>query len=276
MEPALLFRSELTTKYELNHALDHFRVEHSRVACKDCLVIGRYSILPFYQELERDLAINNSRLINSSRQHDWIASFAYYNDLKRHTPETWFEDNFYQCRSNGPFVVKGKLKSKKFAWQGQMFAPTRQDALRIAEAIKQDTGIGADGVVFRRFVPLRTYAFGPGGIPYTNEWRCFYLGTRRLSYGYYWSVADCLREAQITDAGLRFADRVAQVAARRVNFFALDVAETQFGDWTLIEINDGQMSVLSENDPDELYGNLRRAIADWTQSPEGLRLRLGE
>ena len=44
------------------------------------------------------------------------------------------------------------------------------------------------------------------------------------------------------------------------NFFVLDLAEKKSGGWVLVEINDGEMSGLSENDPDMLYSNLRKSI----------------
>jgi hypothetical protein len=53
------------------------------------LVIGRYSVLPFYREVEADLAVNGCKLINSFAQHCWIANFEYYRHFKDVTPETW-------------------------------------------------------------------------------------------------------------------------------------------------------------------------------------------
>jgi glutathione synthase/RimK-type ligase-like ATP-grasp enzyme len=47
-----------------------------------------------------------------------------------------------------------------------------------------------------------------------------------------------------------------------VSFYAIDVAETESGDWVVIEINDGQMSGLSCNSPKDLYFNLFRAITE--------------
>jgi hypothetical protein len=37
----------------------------------------------------------------------------------------------------------------------------------------------------------------------------------------------------------------------------MDIAKTQSGEWIVIELNDGQMSGLSENDPNVLYKNLK-------------------
>jgi hypothetical protein len=48
-----------------------------------------------------------------------------------------------------------------------------------------------------------------------------------------------------------------------VTFFVLDLAEAEDGRWILIEVNDGQSSVPSEHDLDELYGNLRRAVDEF-------------
>jgi hypothetical protein len=46
----------------------------------------------------------------------------------------------------------------------------------------------------------------------------------------------------------------------RANFYAVDVAQTVAGDWIVIELNDGQMSGLSENDPEILYCNLLETV----------------
>jgi hypothetical protein len=260
MEPLLLVRPELMMQYELRIAREHFRVEESRTACKDSLVIGRYSTLPYYRELERDLEVNGCQLINNLAEHTWIAEFRYYMALKEYTPESWDEDNFHLCAHGGPFVVKGKLSSKKRQWSTQMFARTRKQALAIAARLKQDTWIGDQGIIFRRYVPLRTFGRSKYGLPFTNEWRFFYFLETRLSYGCYWSMAECPCDATMTAAGLHLADEVARIAARHATFFVLDIAETATGNWILIEVNDAQMAGLSENDPGVFYASLRAAL----------------
>jgi len=109
-------------------------------------------------------------------------------------------------------------------------------------------------------VPLKTFGLGKDGLPQTNEWRFFYFGRQRLSYAYYWPGSDYLDQASITSDALALADRIAAIVAQFVQFFVLDLAETESGDWILIEVNDAQQSVPSEHDLDELYGNLRLAI----------------
>jgi hypothetical protein len=260
MEPVLLVRRELMSNYEYQHASRHFRIEESRVLCRDSLVIGRYSVLPHYHELERDLRLLGSRLINAPSAHKWVASFAYYEQLREFTPETWDDENIHACRHPGPFVVKGKMKSRKWQWKSLMFAGTKQEALQLGQRLKDDAEIGEQGIVYRRFVPLRTFGLGKDGLPQTNEWRFFYLGEQRLSHAYYWAGSDFLAQATIADGAIELADKIARIAARFVPFFVLDLAETQGGDWILIEVNDAQQSVPSEHDLDELYRNLKRAL----------------
>lgn len=262
MKPVLLFRKELASKYELRHAEKYFPIEESRMNCRDCLVIGRYSVLPYYNELERDLKIIGSRLINTFDEHRWITSFAYYRELKDFTPETWDDEHIHLCAHQGPFVVKGKMSSKKRNWKTHMFARTRRDALEVAKRIKEDSDIREQGVVYRKYVPLKTYEIGHNGLPHTNEWRFFYWKTRRLSCGYYWSEADCVSQAELHPEAEQLATTIASVAANYATFFAMDLAETDEGDWILIELNDGQMAVPSENDLNELYGSLREAVGN--------------
>lgn len=255
----LLVRPDFITKYELRFAQDHFPVVFNRTACRNCLVIARYSVLPFYHEVEADLAVNKCRLANNTAQHRWVANFEFYQQLKDFTPETWNEKNFHLCDHPGPFVVKGTMTSKKRQWNSKMLAKTKRQALAIAEELREDTWIGDQEIIYRKYVPLRVLGTGKNGLPYANEWRFFYFRQQRLSYGYYWSMSDCVRLAEMTPAGLNLADKIAGIAAHHCTFFAVDIAETVEGNWILIEINEGQMAQLCENEPDEFYRNLKTA-----------------
>ena len=60
---------------------------------------------------------------------------------------------------------------------------------------------------------------------------------------------------------IELAQRIAKIVAEHVTFFVLDLAETEEGEWSVSEVNDGQQSGLSENDPNTLYFNLRTALS---------------
>ena len=64
----------------------------------------------------------------------------------------------------------------------------------------------------------------------------------------------------MSEEGLAFADKVAAIASENADFFVLDIAEKEDGGWILIEVNDGQQSGLSENDPDVLFSNLAKSL----------------
>ncbi len=89
MGPVLLFRRDDDSEAELEAARRHWPVEHDRTNCRDRLVVGRYSVLPFYDALEQELAGRGCRLVNSHAQHRWIANFEYYPAFRDVTPESW-------------------------------------------------------------------------------------------------------------------------------------------------------------------------------------------
>lgn len=258
MEPIVLVRERLMTRYERTYADAHFEVTTSRVKCRNRLVIGRYAVTPHYDELVDDLALLGSRPINSLAEHRWITSFAWYDALRAFTPQTWNEDEFATSTALGPFVVRGRQHSKKWNWQTHMYATNKLAALRVAQRLKEDGDLQEQGVVFRRYVPLRTFEVIRNGLPITNEWRFYYYREECLAYGYYWSISDAQASARISPHAIALADQIAAIAARSATFFTLDLAETATGDWILIELNDGQMASPGEHDLDQLYSNLRR------------------
>ena len=60
----------------------------------------------------------------------------------------------------------------------------------------------------------------------------------------------------MTDKGIKFVQNVANIVAHKTNFYTIDIGQKINGDWTVIELNDGQMAGLSLCSPDELYRNL--------------------
>lgn len=265
MNATILFRigSRFSEEEEYRIAQNYFRVETSRCLCENTVVIGRYSTLPFYEDLEQDLKYNSSRLINSYDQHRWIANFDYYNDLSEYTFESWKERDFPSSKHPGPFVVKGTTNSKKHHWNTMMFAKDRNEAVEVASRLYQDDLVGRQGLVYRKYEPLVTYEVGLNGLAFTNEWRLFFLGENLISYGYYWSEAQDVDSPHLSEEAIAFAHEVAKIASKHTNFFTLDIGEKQSGGWVLIEVNDGQQSGLSMNNTEDFYRNLAQISADF-------------
>lgn len=263
----ILFRPyDFETSEEFNICSEYFSTVRNRTNLKNCVVIGRYSVLPYYKELEDDLKINNCQLINSYEQHRYIANFDYYGFLRNYTFESWNENQFPYIDWGGPFVVKGSCNSKKERWSQLMYAPDKRKASEIAYELKTDHFIGSQDIIFRKYQKLKTYEIGINDQPFTNEWRFFIYKENILSYGYYWIQAEKILE-EIDEKGLIFINSLLQYIKNEKptefpDFYVLDIGELETGEWILIEMNDGQMSGLSNNDPEILYKNLQHILCE--------------
>ncbi len=270
MKPIILFRSEIDMEGELAEAAKHIETVDSRMLIPDdSLVIARYSALPWYQELERDLAHKNSKLLNSYREHKFIADLVEWGGqhgvLKGLTPQSW--TNWFRLPDNMSFIVKGRTNSRKQNWNSQMFCETKADVSRVAATLMNDSLIMDQGVIVREYVPLKRLDTGLNGLPITNEWRTFWVKDRngeihQLCSGYYWQAShpDAEKDSSYSDVAAKLVRKAAEIVSEYCTFFVLDVAETETGDWIIIEVNDAQMSGLCGCSAEELYSNLARAI----------------
>lgn len=268
MNSVILFRKSFETEDEFSVCKRHGNIFELRSKLpKNSLVVGRYSVLPYYKELELDLESINSKLINSYDQHKYIANFEYYEDIKDFTFETWDDSNFYLA-PEGKYVVKGRTNSRKHQWNTLCFAENKKAALNIAGQLMSDPLICEQGVIYRKYEPLQTFEIGINNLPITNEWRFFILGKNIIAYNYYWSNADdeTIRKAKLYTDHSTMIDFVRSVIKRiynNTNFFVVDVGIKEDGSPIIIEINDGQMSGLSTIDPSVFYFRLNNELSLW-------------
>lgn len=228
------------------------------------LVIARFSCVPFYSELEADLNHLDARLINSYSQHKYIADLKeYVSDLQELTPETW--DKFENVPDEGPYVLKGATNSKKFFWSTLMYAENKKRAIEIYGLLSRDSMIGDQEIYIRKYIPLKTYMIGLQGLPITEEYRFFIYKSAILCGAFYWSS----HIEEIEEAGFHpnadevpkeFLDEILKRVGSKTNFYVVDVARTATGEWICLELNDGQMSGLSMNDPNILYSRLKEVL----------------
>lgn len=253
--PIILFRKDMNTEEEFEIAKNYFDVvEYRSQIPTNSLVIPRYSALPFYKELEQDIIYLGSTIVNSFREHSYIADFQYYWDIEDLTPKTYFK--LEDIPNGGPYVVKGVTNSRKHLWNELMFAPNRKRAIEIALELQKDSLIGQQDIIVREFEQLKILEIGVTGTLFANEWRFFCFKDKILSNGYYWTCSDV--RGEINDKGIDLVKEVIKRVEGKVNFYVIDIAEKENGDWIVIEMNDGQMSGLSENNPHDLYSNMRK------------------
>lgn len=266
-QPVVLFRKDIVMEEEHEIAAKHFHVYESRNRVpNDSRVIARYSALPYYMELEADLQVNGAQLLNTYKQHQWVAQMDWAYDegvLKGLTPKTYFGSNYYKL-PEGAYVLKGRTNSRKNKWGTHMFAPTKAQVQVVATRLLDDELIYDQGLVIREYIPLKQLDTAINGLPIVNEWRTFWYGTHLLASGYYWQAShpESEEKANFSHEGLDLAYKAAELVAPHVPFFVLDVAEKEDGGWTVVEVNDGQMSGLCGCKADDLYGTLKRLLLE--------------
>lgn len=261
----VLFREDSSNHDEFKFCKDFLITKTRRsLIPPNNLVIGRYSVLPFYKELEDDIYALGSKLINSYDQHKYIADFQYYEDIKDFTFKTFF--NGYDLPED-KYVVKGATNSRKHEWDTMMYAPNKRRAMEIYCDLKNDSLIRCQDIIFRKYVPLETLEYGLNNLPITNEWRLFFLGDRLVDFDFYWS---CIEQERVKSLipdfgsnGIPFAFKVAKIIAKKINFFVIDIAKTESGEWVLVECNDAQMSGLNSIEPELFYFNLMEKVNDF-------------
>lgn len=263
MRPVVLIRESLSDQEEIATAKKYFPVIHQRAEVqKGDLVIPRYSALPFYKEFEADVTYLGAKIINTFREHRYVADLkTWYLDLCDQTPRTWFD--METLPEEGPFVLKGETSSKKFQWNSHMFAKNKKEAIQVHSRLAEDGYVGYQEIVARQYVPLKKLAQGFQGLPISEEYRYFVLDGEILCGAFYWSehydVID-EKDRDISQVPTEWLQEVIEAVKHRVRFFVIDVARTEDGKWIVIELNDGQQSGLSMNDPDILYSRLFEAL----------------
>lgn len=258
----ILYRGLDFEQEELDHAKLYFTCTDRRPVIKPGdLVIGRYSVYPFYAEQAKDLEYIGANFINSYAQHRYVADLQnYVYDLKELTPRTW--DDLSMIPEKGPFILKGETNSRKFNWNRDMYAETKKDAIEVFSRLSDDGLVGHQKIYVRQYVPLVTYMIGLGGIPITKEFRFFVAYGKVISGGYYWQTyMDQLSKVPSPEEVPReFLQEVINRVGNQCNFYTIDVAQTDSGEWIVIELNEGQMAGLSCNNPEILYKNLALSL----------------
>ena len=259
--PKVLMRNSLAEDNERKVAEKYFTVIdlRSQAAAGD-LIIPRYSCLPYYRELEQDLQNEGARLIQSYKQHKYIADFEYYRDVKKFTFKSWSMDEIQYAPEEIRYVVKGCTNSRKFSWNSHMFARNRRRAMEIAAELSCDSIIGSQRIIFREYIPLLPLELLCNGLQACAEWRFFYFKNNILADGFYWSIIEDEHKIDMPKYVKDFANDVASIVNKKINFFVLDIGLKEDESPILIEINDGCMSGLSDVNADELYSNLLKVL----------------
>lgn len=241
---------------------------------RGALVIPRFCLWPYPQELIADLRGLGCVPINDGRATAWLWSLPDWAlALEDLTPCTWTWDAYVASQYAGPVVLKGVVKSRRDQWGTHMLAEGRADSLAVMHRLLQDP-VGAEGIYVRAYVPLESVwklqdgspARDLGGCPISVEHRVVVVDGEPVARGWYWQdVGDPpvgLVQPDpnaIPEPFLRSViDRVAD-ACPSARFYTLDVALTAEGRWVVVELNDGCQSGLPSGTAEAVYKALAKA-----------------
>lgn len=266
MTTKILFREDKHTHDEYNACLKYFpsTIRYRHQIAKNDLIIGRYSVLPFYKELDEEISCLGGELINTFEQHQYIANMKdWVCDLEGLTPKTWMLSDLFNgymsiSETEHGYFIKGATNSKKFMWNTHARAKTKINIGPVISKLQEDLFLLGQDIAIREFIPLKVLEVGIADLPMSNEWRFFFLKDQLIDYGFYWSIIENISEVRLCDEAIDLAKKASKIISQKTNAYVIDVAETFGGDWIVIEVNDLQMSGLSTIPPERFYKNLSK------------------
>lgn len=142
-----------------------------------------------------------------------------------------------------PIIVKDFVKSRKHEWDSACYIPSAADGEAMERVVRRFLELQGDdmneGLVFREFVSLEPLAIhAKSGMPLAKEWRIFFLDRMPMLTAEYWETGDY---GNVAPTLARYVELAQQVRSR---FFTMDIAHQTDGDWTVIELGDGQVAGL--------------------------------
>lgn len=223
--------------------------------------VGRFGVTENYSELYQNLLKENIELIHSPEQYFKASELNnWYSYLKDLTPKSlWFDEppSFTQVEQNFdyPIFIKGSRQTNRHQ-QKLSIARSRSEYIEIAEEYKKNTVLHWQKYVVREFINLRKVSGKKTEkIEPSFEFRTFWWKTKLVGAGSYWKDFANYNWNEIEKIqGLK----IAEVAAKRLNlpFIVIDIAQTESGNWIVIECNDGQESGYANISPISLWQNI--------------------
>jgi hypothetical protein len=158
-----------------------------------------------------------------------------------------------------PLFLRDYAKSEKHYWTQACYIPSASDSEAVQGVVSRFLQLRGKqlegGLVFREYVEFKTIAENSlNKMPMIKEYRLFFLDGAALTSLHYWKTENQAEED--APPSKLFADIARQVQSR---FFTIDVAQTNTGEWMILDLGDGQVAGLPiDHDLDAIY----RAFAE--------------
>jgi hypothetical protein len=219
-----------------------------------------------YAAIYEALRSRGIRLPNTLEEHQRAQEFdRAYPHLAGMTPESLTITELSECEAavstlGLPLFVKGAVQSRKARGWRACVAESADELRTLAAHLLELENRSRGRVIVRRLVRLRHARITPGGFPLGREYRVFVYNSFVVALGYYWEGDDPLRA--LSPAEETTVRALAVEAARRLRtpYIAVDIGQTEAGDWIVIETGDAQFSGLSQIPPLALWSRLRQLM----------------
>ncbi len=156
-------------------------------------------------------------------------------------------------------IIKDYVKSEKHDWETACFIGDASDTEKLRQSINnlirlRDKYLN-EGIVIREFVKLKDLTIhSKSGMPLTEEYRLFYYHKKLLGIYDYWEEGEYTGEKPEVS---EFNEIVKNIPS---NFFSMDIARKENGEFIIIELGDGQVSGLPDKlDKNEFYRALKKS-----------------
>jgi ATP-grasp domain-containing protein len=201
-----------------------------------------------FHRFHEALAGRGYLLVSSAAQYAEATFFPnYFPKIRDRSPAAvWTDsDDTFQAWSasrklgDGPFVLKDHVKSAKHQWHDACFIPKesgRENFERIAENLRAEQGkLFHRGFVIRQYVPLKRVGRSPREYPQCEEYRLFFWKRQLLAAAHYHGQPDnSVDWTPFVEIAQRFD----------APFFSMDIAQTEAGDWIVVDVGAGECSSL--------------------------------
>ena len=222
-----------------------------------------------YAALYKDLLSKNYKLINTDQEYQnchYLPDSLKY--IEHRTPKTIYEKleneesiNILLEKSKifgqKPVILKDYVKSEKHNWETACFVKDVSNTEDLRQTINNLISFRGEylneGIVIREFITLNHLTIhSKSGMPLTEEYRLFFCHKKLVGIYDYWEEGDYKLAKPDTTV---FEEIAKQIDS---NFFSMDIARQESGEWIIIELGDGQVAGLPDKtDRYEFYKQLK-------------------
>lgn len=196
--------------------------------------------------MEDEIVRSGANVIVNSEQKEYLSDIRnWYADLKDFTPKTW--NSYDEVDEDGPYFCKGEDKSLKIDFWKYCYAEDKSN-LKATLSNLEEALPGNQELIIRKFIPLKNYGNSPStGMPISHEFRRFVFMGEQVSTGFYWEefANEYGLNSNIELPPNNFVNNIINKIGTKANYYTINTALMDQGDWIVIELNSGAQAGLS-------------------------------